>query len=291
MAGIGAANVSIANAYVSDISNSQNRARNFGIIGAAIGLGFIFGPPLGGLLKNHFGIEGVGYVAAGLSFINVLIAWLLLPESNLERNSKRKLFTTPLREFKTVLPRVTIRNLLIIHLIFMAAFSMLQMTASLLWRDKFDLIEMEIGYTFGFVGICMVIVQGLLLGRLSRIFGEQKLFITGNFLMAIGLLSMPYVPAELFIPLELVGLVFIAFGTAFFSPTLSSLLTQNARDDEQGKVLGLMQSMGSLARIIGPVTGGFFYGLSLYLPFTVAAGIMLITGIMAFRLVKIRLSP
>ena len=288
-AGIGAANISTANAYVSDISPPEKRARNFGIIGAALGLGFIFGPPIGGIIKDSYGMAGVGYFAAGLSLLNLLVAWLFLPESSFLRSSERALFTTPLREFKTVMTRKAIRSLLVIQLVFMAAFSMLQMTASLLWKDKFSLSEAHIGYTFGFVGIVMVIVQGLLLGRFTRWFGEKRLFIAGNFLMAIGLLSMPYVPPELFVPLELIGLVFIAFGSAFFSPTLSSLLTKKSDEDEQGKILGLMQSMGSLARVIGPVTGGFFYGLSLYLPFSVAAGIMLITGGMAYRIVKVRL--
>ena len=289
VAGIGAANVSIANAYVSDISPVERRARNFGIIGAAMGLGFIFGPPLGGFLKDFYGMDGVGYVAAALSLLNLLLAWLLLPESHFDLNKSRSLFTTPLREFKTVFPRVTLRSLLLTQLIFMAAFSMLQMTASLLWKNRYMLREVEIGYTFGFIGICIVIIQGLLLGRLSRLVGERKLFVAGNFMMAIGLISMPYVPVEVFVPLGLFGLIFIAFGTAFFTPTLSSLLTQTAGEDEQGKVLGLMQAMGSLGRVAGPVTGGFFYGIAYFLPFTVAAGIMVITGSLALWIVRVRL--
>ena len=289
IAGIGAANVSIANAYVSDISPVDKRARNFGIIGAAMGLGFIFGPPLGGFLKDFYGMDGVGYAAAAFTGLNLILAWTLLPESISEKNADRPLFTTPLREFKSIFPRKALRSLLITHLIFMGAFSMLQMTASLLWNNRYMLREVEIGYTFGYIGLCIVIIQGLLLGKLTLRFGEKRLFVAGNFLMAIGLISMPYVPVALFVPVGLIGLIFIAFGSAFFTPTLSSLLTQNAEDDEQGKVLGLMQSMGSLGRIIGPITGGFFYGLVHYLPFTVAAGIMIITGIMALKIVRVRL--
>lgn len=289
IAGIGAANVSIANAYISDISPVEKRAKNFGIIGAAMGLGFIFGPPLGGFLKDFYGMDGVGYAAAGLSLINLLLAWFLLPESITEKKTDRPLFTTPLREFRSIIPQVTLRSLLITHLIFMAAFSMLQMTASLLWKNRFMLREVEIGYTFGFIGICIVIIQGLLLGRFTAMFGEKKLFVAGNFMMAIGLVSMPFVPVEVFVPFGLIGLVFIAFGTAFFTPTLSSLLTQSAKDDEQGKVLGLMQAMGSLGRIIGPITGGFFYGIIYYLPFSVAAVIMILTGSVALWIVKVRL--
>ena len=289
VAGVGAANVSIANAYVSDISPIDKRARNFGIIGAAMGLGFIFGPPLGGFLKDFYGMDGVGYAAAALSLLNLVLAWLLLPESSTERNTDRPLFTTPLREFRSIYSRVTLRTLLLTHLIFMGAFSMLQMTASLLWKNRYLLREVEIGYTFGFIGICIVIIQGLLLGRFTTLLGERNLFVAGNFLMAIGLISMPYVPVEVFVPFGLIGLIFIAFGSAFFTPTISSLLTQSAGEDEQGKVLGLMQAMGSLGRVAGPVTGGFFYGIAYYLPFSVAAVIMILTGSMALWIVRVRL--
>lgn len=291
IAGIGAANVSIANAYVSDISPVEKRAKNFGIIGAAMGLGFIFGPPLGGFLKDFYGMSGVGYAAAALSLLNLVLAWALLPESIKERKTDRALFTTPLREFRSILPQINLRNLLVTHLIFMAAFSMLQMTASLLWKNHFMLREVEIGYTFGFIGICIVIIQGLLLGRFTTVFGENKLFVAGNFMMAIGLISMPYVPVAVFVPLGLLGLVFVAFGSAFFTPTISSLITQTAKESEQGKVLGLMQAMGSLGRVIGPVTGGFLYGIAYFLPFTVAAAIMILTGVMALYIVRGRLQP
>ena len=166
---------------------------------------------------------------------------------------------------------------------------MLQLTASLLWKNRYMLREVEIGYTFGFIGICIVIIQGLLLGRLSGLVGERNLFITGNFLMALGLISMPYVPLDLFVPMGLIGLIFVAFGAAFFTPTISSLLTQSAGEDEQGKILGLMQAMGSLGRVAGPLTGGFFYGIAYYLPFTVAAGIMILTGGMALWIVRVKL--
>lgn len=286
IAGIGAANISTANAFISDISTPEKRAKNFGIIGAAFGMGFIFGPPLGGLLKAHYGIEGVGYVAALLSGGNVLLAIFMLPESLREKNSDSPLFPNPLKELWSVVPRPEIRSYLLIQFVFVGAFSMMTITASLLWSDKFGLSEAEVGYVFAYIGVLVVIIQGGLIGKLTARFGERPLFITGNLLMAIGLASMPLTPASLFIPLELTGLVFISFGQAFFTPTLSSLLSENAGSHERGKILGLSQSVAALARVAGPLLGGFFYGLHLYLPFLAASGTMLLTASMAYRIVK-----
>ncbi len=289
IAGIGAANISAAQAFISDITEPKDRAKNFGIIGAAFGLGFIFGPPLGGFLKTHYGIEWVGYVAAVLSVFNLILAYFLLPESLQEKNPNSKLFTNPLSELRAVIPRVKIRSFLLIQFVFLAAFSMMQITSSLLWTDKYGLTEAQIGYVFAFIGFSVVIIQGTLIGKFTKWFGERRLFITGNFLMAIGLASMPLVPPSLFWSLELIGLLFISFGNAFFTPTLSSLLSQNAEKHEQGKILGLAQSVGALSRIVGPILGGFFYGLAVWLPFEVSAFVMLITAWMAFWIVRKRL--
>ncbi len=286
LAGIGAANISTANAFVSDISNPDNRAKNFGIIGAAFGLGFIFGPPLGGFLKTTYGIEWVGYVAAILAGINLIMAFFMLPESNLRKNSEGTFFPNPFKEIAAVFPRRDIRSFLLIQFVFMTAFSMLQITASLMWEGHFRLTEAEVGYTFAFVGVSIAIIQGTLIGKLTKRFGEKKLFVAGHFFMFTGLLSLPFVPEAYFIPLELIALVFIAVGMAFFTPTLSSLLAQTAGKNEQGKVMGLLQSTGSLSRIIGPFAGGTLYGYYFFLPYVGAAFLMLITAAIAIYIVR-----
>jgi multidrug resistance protein len=286
VAGIGAANISAAQAFISDITPPENRAKNFGIIGAAFGLGFIFGPPLGGWLKEDFGIEWVGFVAAGLAALNFILAYFLLPESIEKKQSFQLVFPNPAKGIKEVLPRPLIGALLLINFVFIAAFSMMQITSSLLWKDKYDLDAGAIGLVFAFIGFTVVVIQGTLIGRLTRWFGEKKLFILGNLLMAIGLFGMPYVPVDLFVPWEYIALLFISFGNAFFTPTLTSLLSKSAGKEEQGTVMGVSQSMGALSRIVGPFIGGFLYGIDLHLPNSVAAAVMLITFFMAWRIVN-----
>lgn len=284
VAGIGAANISAAQAFISDITEEKDRAKNFGIIGAAFGLGFIFGPPLGGWLKEDFGIQWVGFVAAGLAALNFILAYFLLPESIEEKQPFQFKFPNPLSGIKQVLPRPKIRSLLIINFVFIAAFSMMQITASLLWKDKYGLDAGDIGLVFAFIGVTVVIIQGTLIGPFTRWFGEKNLFIIGNLFMAIGLFGMPYIPVDWFMPGEYISLLFISFGNAFFTPTLSSLLSKSAGKKEQGTVMGVSQSVGALSRIAGPFIGGFLYGIDLHLPNTLAAAVMLITFFMAWRI-------
>lgn len=286
VSGIGAANLSAAQAYISDITKPKDRAKTFGYIGAAYGIGFIFGPPLGGFLKTHFGIIGLGYGAAIFSVLNFVLAYFFLSESIHEKVKDTPIFRNPFSEIIKIFPRYNIRSILTVHFVFTMAFSMMQITASLLWAQKYQLTEQQIGYTFAFVGISIALIQALLIGPLSNRFGEKKLFVFGNFLMAIGLASLPFIPEDLFLPFEFIPLILVAFGNAFVTPTISSLLSQNAKKKEQGKILGLAQSVGALSRVIGPSLGGFLYGLALILPNVVAGAFLLITTFLAYLLVN-----
>lgn len=286
LAGIGAANISTANAFISDITTPENRSKNFGMIGAAFGLGFIFGPPLGGFLKDNFGMEWVGYVAAALALGNLIMAYFMLPESLKEKSRRGPLLPNPFREIIRVIPRKELSKLILSNFLFLSAFSMMQITASLLWKDRYGLNEAEIGYVFAFVGITMAIIQGTLIGPFNRWLGEKTLYVSGSVLMALGLASLPIIPLEWFIPLELLGLLLISFGNAFFTPTVFSLISRRAGADEQGKILGLMQSVGSLSRVVGPFIGGSLYGLSYLLPFLTAGILMLGVAFFSYWIIR-----
>lgn len=286
LAGVGAANISTANAFISDITTPENRSKNFGMIGAAFGLGFIFGPPLGGFLKDNFGMEWVGYVAAALALGNLIMAYFMLPESLKEKSRRGPLLPNPFREIIRVIPRQELSKLILSNFLFLSAFSMMQITASLLWKDRYDLNESEIGYVFAFVGITMAIIQGTLIGPFNRWLGEKTLYVSGSVLMALGLASLPIIPLEWFIPLELLGLLLISFGNAFFTPTVFSLISRRAGADEQGKILGLMQSVGSLSRVVGPFIGGSLYGISYLLPFLTAGLVMVGVAFFSYWIIR-----
>jgi len=291
VAGIGAANHSVAQAFISDMVKPKKRIKYFGYLGAALGVGFILGPPLGGFLKTHYGIEGLGYVAAAISAFNFILAFFLLPESNKHKNPESKIFRNPIMEIYRILPHHQIRSILMVHFVFILAFSMMQITASLLWSKEYALNEQEIGAMFAYVGISTALIQGLFMGKLNILFGERKMFILGNLFMAVGLGTLPFVPQSAFLFLTIISLTLIAFGHAFVTPTISSLLSQNATKKEQGKTLGLAQSVGALSRTIGPSLGGFFYGLVYFMPNVVAGIFMLFSTFLAYQLVKNKMRP
>jgi multidrug resistance protein len=286
LSGFGAANLSVAQAYISDVTEPSNRTKAFGIIGAAFGLGFIFGPPIGGYVKENFGLIYVGYVAAGFSFINLIMAFFLLPESLHERTANRKLFPNPFSDVIAGFKTEMTGSLLLINFVYVAAFSMMQVTAALLWEEHYDLTESEVGYTFSYIGILAVIIQGALIGWFNKKLGERNLLIMGNILMLVGLLFMPFVPKALFVPLELVLLALLSLGNSFLTPTINTLLSNNTDRASQGKILGTNQSVGSLARVIGPQVGTALYGLAYYMPYVAAAVIMLLVAWLSWRLIK-----
>ncbi len=290
LSGFGAANLSVAQAYISDVTTPENRTKAFGIIGAAFGLGFIFGPPIGGYLKENFGLIYVGYAAAGFSAINLIMAFFLLPESLKQFTASRKLFPNPFSDVIAGFRTEKIGSLLLINFVYIAAFSMMQVTAALLWEEEYDLTEAEVGYTFSYIGILAVIIQGFLIGWFNRKMGERKLLIAGNLLMFIGLLFLPFVPKGWFIPLELILLAILSLGNSFLTPTINTLLSNNTARQDQGKILGTNQSVGSLARVLGPQIGTALYGIAYYFPYVAAAIIMLLVAWLSFRLIRKHLS-
>ncbi len=283
--GFGAANLSVAQAYISDVVPKEERTKAFGIIGAAFGLGFIFGPSIGGLINEYHGVSGVGYFAAGLSLINLVLAYFFLGETLQERAKPIALFPNPFKDIIRFRSSSEISSLFTINFVYVLGFSMMQITSTLLWSEHFGLSELHIGYTFAYIGFLAVVIQGGLIGYFNTWFGERNLLFFGTLLVAIGLFSMPFVPTDRFY-LELVSMTLLSFGNALLTPTVSSLLTAYAPEDAQGKVLGTNQSVGSLARVLGPAIGGAVYGLHFTYPYVLAGSITLVVSILAIRLRK-----
>lgn len=288
LAGIGSGNFSAAQAYVSDISAPDKRAKNMGLIGAAFGLGFIFGPPIGGFLKEHWGILGISVFTTLLCVINFVFAYFYLPESNQNKQIIKRSLSLVFKQIKEALNNKTIRLVFYINALFIAAFSMMQIASPLLWKQQYGFEDKQIGYIFGFIGLCSVLVQGGLIDYFVRKFGEYKMLILGTFLMAIGLLSMPYVSKNWFIPLELFAIMTIALSNGLIMPAANAIVSKNAPIDKQGTVLGALQSIGSLARTIGPLFSGILYMWFYQLPYISGAIIMIIAFLIANVLYKIR---
>ncbi|MBV6404313.1 MAG: MFS transporter [Flavobacteriales bacterium] len=277
LTGLGSGNITAAQAYVTDITPPEGRAKAMGLIGAAFGLGFIFGPPLGGFIYARYGVEWVGYLAAAICLLNLWAVWVWLPESIARRDRGRKVRLMPVSGVLRALKDVRFRDLYVMSFVFITAFSMMQMTIALLWIDDYGLSDEQVGLMFAAVGVASAIVQGGLIGWLQRTFGERKLLLYGSACMVVGLAMIPFIPPAWawFIPLSAVSIALLALGSGCLNPTLLSLLSRNAGQHEQGEVLGVNQSFGSLARVAGPALGGRLYTLGHALPYVTAGAIML----------------
>lgn len=292
ISGFGSANISAAQAYIADISDAKDRAKKMGIIGAAFGLGFVFGPPIGGWLYELGDLTYVGFFAASLCSINFLLALKMLPESNTNRGGvKRK----PKDTFKGMAKAWRIEiigELLLINFIYISAFSMMQINASILWKEHYSLSPAEIGNIFGIIGVFSAIVQGGLIGVFQKKFGLNKMLLWGCPIAGLGLTLIPMPSMEWFYPVQILAILLLALSNGLLMPSINSLVSLHSPSNAQGSMLGILQSMGSLARAIGPVISGFLYAQYYRLPYFAGGFLMLITFLMASLLYrKLKLQP
>ena len=278
LAGIGSANISVAQAYMADISSPEERTKNLGLMGAVFGLGFIAGPILGGILKSWSGEGSVFWVGAGAAILNLLNftwAYFSLNESNLHLNPDKKRSLNPFTQILRWLQVPVINQLMWIFFLYVTAFSMMQITSGLLWKEKYGLTEKETSYVFALIGIVSALSQGLFIRILTNHFSEKQLIVAGALLMGISLALIPVPPKEMFIPYELILVSCLAVGNACITPPLTSWLSQKAPLKEIGQVMGANQSFASLSRVIGPALGGFLYAVGHSIPFYVSGLIMI----------------
>ena len=278
LSGIGSANLSVAQAYVSDVSRPEERAKSMGIIGAAFGLGFIIGPTAGGYLKSlsSYGhVDWVGYGAAASCVINLVLAYFFLPESLKERKKDLTFNFKIISGIARELRKPVIRELLMINFIFITAFMMMQIAVTLFWREKIGLTEIQIGYMFAFIGVVTVIVQGGMIGKLVLRFGEHSLVAAGIYLCIVAFALIPWVTRDTFIPFELIAFSLLALANGCITPSITSLLSKSCSPLDLGQVLGVNQSFGSLARAAGMAFSGLIYGIEFHMPFLLAATIMI----------------
>ncbi len=283
ISGITGGNISAAQAYIADVTSKENRAKGMGLFGAAFGLGFVAGPALGGILSK-FSIHLPFYFAAGLSLTSAVAVYFLLPESLIRgriQAAKRSGLAAIIEPFR----ERSFAFINAVYFLLVTSFSIMTYAFVLYTAFRFGYNSEQDGYLFAFVGIIAVIGQGLLFGRLAKQFGETRLAVVGCLFMAASLFLIPLVgPMSGGLPALLGICVLLSFGNALASPSLTSLVSKVAHDDDQGSSLGIMQSGASLARAVGPMLGGFLLNNAinqvdehtLYRTFWTASAIMIV---------------
>jgi DHA1 family tetracycline resistance protein-like MFS transporter len=293
LSGFGSANLGSAQAVIADITPPERRARGMGMLGAAFGLGFIFGPAIGGFL-SQFGLPIPAFAASALCAINFLWAYYQLPETNPPEKRKLRVSTEVLEErrlswrrLKEVVASPQVLFLFGIFFFFTAAFSQFEQVIGMFIEFTWLPAEHLVGTSAKkaalmtasmliLVGVVATIVQGFLIGKLTSRFGERRLLMAGIVLVAISIGLIPTLGELGSYPLFLADMALIAVGTGIFNPSITSLLSQSAAPGKQGKTLGQGQALSALGRILGPTSSGFLFERWLGLPFIVSAGFTLI---------------
>ena len=270
--GVATANIAVAQAYIADTTTHETRARGMGLIGVAFGLGFVLGPFVGGVLSS-VSLETPARVAAVLALGNFVWAYLALPESlpKERRGSARRV--------RIGLDWLSLRRVfgfpglaigIVLFFVATVSFANLEQTFALYVHDEFRLDAKATGYILGVVGVIAMVVQGGLIGRLNARFGEVRLVRVGNLLQAAGFCAIAY-SAGHGLAVLYAGVVVMSFGNGLVNPSLSTYVSRRAPPAAQGESLGVMQSMGALARVVGPTFGGFLYGHGHRLPYVSGA--------------------
>ncbi len=289
VAGIGGSSISVAQAYIADITTKENRAKGMGVIGAAFGLGFVFGPLMGGLLASY-GYMLTGFASATFSILAFIFTIMLLPESNVIRNTvtetKRKLVDVD--GLKNVFAKPERAMLIFLFFVLTFSFANIYGTFALLGLQVYGFSDMQNGFMFGIIGLTSAIVQGGLIGRINKLINKINILKLGSFLIMLNLALIPY--GETFLGLAIIS-IFLSIGTGLFQPTVLSLISEVTPEDEQGVTLGVNQSVSAMARVLGPLWGGFaFEFLGYPYPFLTGAAFTLIIFIATLFYIPKRLS-
>lgn len=272
LAGICGGNITVAQAYIADITPPENRSKRMGLIGMAFGLGFIFGPIIGGISLKYLGHTGPGWIAAGLCAANFLLALFILVES-LKPSSEQAANRPRITQWSHTLGQPKIGLLVIVFFLATFCFSCFESTLALLVCDNFHLdIQTDersastVIYLFTYCGIISAFVQGGMIGRIVKKLGEPRVIALSLVLTAISLAAFPFIKGGapltwkiLFTHdgfpwvLMLIALAVLSIGSSLTRPPLFGLLSNLTPANEQGATIGIAQSAGAMARILGPI--------------------------------------
>ena len=301
-AGICGGNITVAQAYIADITPPEQRSRRMGLIGMAFGLGFIFGPAIGGLSLKHLGNTGPGWCAAALCAANFLLALFILPESR--QAASQPVTPRPhLHQWVHTLSQPKIGLLVVVFFLATFCFSCFESTLPLIVSDNFHLnIQRDetsastVAYLFVFCGLIGALVQGGAIGRMVKRFGEPKLIGLSLLLTSVSLALLPFIGSSAQLSwgvlfrsegrawLAMLGaLALLSVGSSLTRPPLFGLLSNLTAHDEQGANIGVAQGAGSLARILGPIFATGLLPVSAPLPYLTCTGILILTALLLAR--------
>ncbi len=273
--GLGASNLGSAQAVVADVTPREGRARAMGMIGAAIGLGFVVGPALGGLLAP-LGPTLPFWVSMGVALLNALLVWVFLPETRASLTeralvARRVMFGG----WQKALGNAAVARLVGINLLYTVAFTGMETVFALFTQDTFGWTAVQNGLLFTYIGVVVVVMQGGLVGLLVKWLGEQRLLLVGLLLLAGGQILLPW---STNLALLLLTLGILSAGDGAVTPIVSTLLSFASPPDAQGETLGLAQGLAGLGRMLGPLAAGSLFTLGIPLPFLLG-GVLAIGGV------------
>ncbi|MEO8512751.1 MAG: MFS transporter [Ignavibacteria bacterium] len=292
LAGFFSANIGAAMAYISDVTPPKDRSKGMGLIGAAFGLGFVFGPFIGGVMAKRFGFGFPTYFSAALSFVALTLTMLFVKESLPKELRGAKTMAgfnlkNGVNKLISALKHPHVGFLIMLYFIVVFSISNIFSTFQLYAESKngFSYDIEQVSYLFAFSGLVGAITQGLLIRPILRIFDERKVFIAGCIIMGIGLGTIPF--SNHILVLLLGSILFMSFGNGLLLSIGLGLISKFSDRDEQGGILGLTQSMASFARFIGPSWGGLVYHyVSFAAPFLTGGIVMIGATVMSLRLLK-----
>jgi len=253
--GLLGSNMTVSQAYISDVTNPKYRTKTFGYSSAVFGAGLIFGPMIGGLLSTiNYSVPM--FFAAGISLLSIVLVIIFLPES-LDKKANKFSFKfgdiIPIKEAKIFFKSAKIRGVLIIFFIYGFGFMLFVTQFPLLAKDQINVTVLEVSYYMVWIGILRVIFQTALINPLLKKLSENRTLLIGVFTM---ILSMALLTISTNYWIVYLPLFFLAFGTGVVRPILISKLTKSVKKEETGSLMGVNNSLGSIGQILAPILGG-----------------------------------
>ena len=276
--GISGGTAATASAVLADISPPDKRARTFGLIGVAFGLGFILGPFVGGQLAR-IAVPVPVWVATGFAVLNLLVVLNVLPETlpvESRRNLPRKRDLNPFARIGQVLTDPSVGRLCAAFFLFFLAFNGFTAILVLYFKQRFGWGPELATFAFLVVGVVATVVQGVLIGPLVKRIGEWRLTLIGLVLVIVGCLMIPAIGSPERAPAIFIAVAILALGTGLVTPSLRSLVSRRLGREGQGTALGSLQALQSLGSFLGPPIAGISYDLlGPVSPFAGAAAVLL----------------